>query len=117
MNTFNSRPLHRIWPVALLVLTLQTQAGSLQLLSQPQPTVGAPAGGDGDSVAPIFSADGRYVLFASSADDLVSTNGSPLFRTVSGSFNVFLRDRTNKTTILVSVSTSGQGGGNADSIP
>jgi Tol biopolymer transport system component len=68
-------------------------------------------------VAPIFSADGRYILFASSADNLVSTNGSPLFRSVSGSLNVYLRDRTNKTTILVSVNTSGHGGGNADSIP
>ncbi len=117
MNTFISRLLHRIWPVALLVLTSQTQAGSLQLLSESQPAVGAPAGGDSDSVSPIFSADGRYVLFASAADNLVSTNGSPMFRSLNGPLNVYLRDRANKSTILVSVNVSGTGGGNRDSIP
>jgi len=61
--------------------------------------------------------DGRYVLFASAADNLVSTNGTPIFRSLNGPLNVYLRDRTNKTTILVSVNISGIGGGNRDSIP
>ena len=78
MNILISRAVHRIWPAALLVLTLGTRAVSLQLLSERQPTVAAPAGGDSDSVSPIFSADGRYVLFASSADNLTGTNGSPI---------------------------------------
>jgi Tol biopolymer transport system component len=117
MNTFKSRAVHRIWIAVLLVLALETQAGSLQLLSERQPAVAAPAGGDSDSVSPIFSADGRYVLFASAADNLVSTNGSPFFRSINTPLNIYLRDRTNKTTILVSVNSSGTGGGNGDSIP
>jgi Tol biopolymer transport system component len=96
---------------------LQTQAAPLHSLSQRQTDVAAPAGGNGDSVSPIFSADGRYILFASSADNLVSSNGPGFLGLIPSKLNVYLRDRTNKTTVLVSVNISGRGGGNGDSIP
>jgi hypothetical protein len=73
---------------------------------------------DGDSVAPIITPDGRFVLFASTADNLVlTTNGLPLQTSFPARFNVFLRDRTNNTTTLISVNMSGSGGGNGDSMP
>src|ERR1700689_329342 len=55
---------------------------------------GPPAGGSGDSSAPVLSADGRYVLFASLANNLVSSsNGIPLPTLFTPRMNVFLRDR------------------------
>ena len=61
-----------------------------------------------------MSVDGRFVLFASTADNLVlSNNGSGM----PWRMNVFLRDRTNGTTALVSVNLAGTGGGNGDSFP
>lgn len=72
----------------------------------------------GDSVTPIMTPDGRYILFASTAENLVfTTNGSPLQTSFPARFNVFLRDRTNETTTLVSVNLNGTGGGNGDSMP
>jgi hypothetical protein len=45
-------------------------ADSMKLLSFRNPAVAAPASANGDSGVPILSPDGRFVLFASSADDL-----------------------------------------------
>src|SRR5690349_7533953 len=108
----------RACAVLLLFYAFQAAVGSLQLVTQRNSGLSAPAGGDGDSATPILNANGRYVLFASSADNLVLNNGS---NAITGPFppklNVFLRDRTNLTTSLVSVNLSGTGGGNGDSIP
>src|ERR1017187_3748265 len=79
---------------------------------------GPPAGGGGDSMSPIISADGRYVLFASTANNLMlNANGNPIPALFPPSLNVFLRDRTNGTTTLVSVNLAGTGGGNGNSMP
>jgi hypothetical protein len=46
--------------------------------------------------APYISPDGRYVLFASAANNLVlSGNTNPFPAPFPPSLNVFLRDRTN----------------------
>lgn len=72
----------------------------------------------GDSCAPIISPDGHHVLFASTANNLLlTTNGSPIAATFPARFNIYLRNRTNETTILVSENLSGAGGGNGDSFP
>ncbi len=93
-------------------------ADTFQLISARDPAQGAPAGGGGGSGAPIISPDGRYVLFASSANNLVlASNGLPIPLRVPPSLNVYLRDRTNGTTALVSVNLSGVAGGNSDSLP
>ena len=47
-----------------------------------------------------ISADGRYVVFASSASNLVSGD-------TNGADDIFVRDRTNGTTVIVSTSTGG----------
>jgi Tol biopolymer transport system component len=64
------------------------------------------AGGDsnGDSVNPVISDDGRYVAFASVANDLVPGD--------SGASDIFLRDLQGATTTRVSVDSDG---GQADS--
>ena len=90
--------------------------GPLQLVSTLDQAPAA--GGGGDSWAPIISADGRYVLFASTANNLVLTsNTNPIPALFPARLNVFLRDRTSGTTTLISVHLSGTGGGNGDSWP
>jgi Tol biopolymer transport system component len=90
----------------------------LQLVSVRDPSQGPPAGGSGDSATPIISPDGRYVLFASTANNsLLTTNDTPIPARFPAPLNVFLRDRTNGTTALVSVNLSGTAGGNGDSLP
>lgn len=66
----------------------------------------------------IISPDGRYVLFASTAGNLtLNSNGVAIPSLFPASMNVYLRDRTNGTTRLVSVNLSGTGGGNGNSWP
>jgi Tol biopolymer transport system component len=107
---------------ALLLVTLglagQVSADPFQLLSTVDPAQPPPAGGGGDSLAPVISPDGRYLLFASLANNLVLTsNTTPIPLQFSPKLNVFLRDRTNLTTTLVSVNLSGTAGGDGDSLP
>jgi len=61
-------------------------------------------------VAPVISPDGRYVVFSSEANDLVPGGNSQFV------LNVYLRDRTANTTVLVSASINGAGGGNGNSM-
>jgi Tol biopolymer transport system component len=65
--------------------------------------------GAGNSYSPQFTADGRKVAFASTADNLV-TNDS------NGTADAFVRDLTAGTTLLASVNTNGFSG-NAISAP
>jgi Tol biopolymer transport system component len=88
---------------------------SVQLVSLSGPSSAPPAGGDGSSGLPIISADGRYVLFASTANNLVLTNNNNFV--LPQRMNVFLRDRGGGVTTLVSANLAGTGGGNGDSIP
>jgi Tol biopolymer transport system component len=89
-----------------------------QLVSALDSSQSAAAGGGGDSGAPVISPDGRYVLFASAAGNLLLTsNNTAIPARFPASLNVFLRDRTNGTTSLVSVNLTGMGGGNGDSLP
>ncbi|MDB6112114.1 MAG: hypothetical protein JWR69_3864 [Pedosphaera sp.] len=99
-------------------VTLSAAAGYLQPVSLLNPAEEAPAGGSGDSGAPTMSPDGRYVLFASTANNLVLTSSNtPLPVLFPARLNVFLRDRTNGTTALLSVNRTGTGGGNENSLP
>ncbi len=108
------RPL-RLLTVIVGLLTLgafvvPANAVPVQMLSARNPSVPLPAGGDGDSVAPVISPDGRYVVFSSAANDLVPGGNS------QSALNVYLRDRTANTTILISSSCNGGGGGNGNSV-
>lgn len=98
---------------ALSVLAQRVQLVSIRDTLQP-----FPAGGSGDSRAPFVSSNGQYVLFASTADNLVVlSNGAAMPSAFPPVLNVFLRDRTNGTTILVSANVDGSAGGNGDSVP
>src|SRR5688572_906747 len=101
-----------VLPVASALATQQ------QLVSGPLPSQAAPAGGNGDSVAPILSADGRFVLFTSTANNLVlNSSGIPIPSFVPARFNAYVRDRASQTTTLISLDTNGTAGGNGDSFP
>jgi hypothetical protein len=72
------------WRAALLLLVVvgvvcRTSGGPFQLISLVDPAQAPPSGGSGDSSAPVLSSDGRYVLFASLANNLVlNSNNLPL---------------------------------------
>lgn len=65
-------------------------------------------GGNGDSLNPAISADGRFVAFESDASNLVANDGN----TVP---DIFVRDMQTGITTLVSVNSNGTGGGNQES--
>jgi Tol biopolymer transport system component len=78
----------------------------------------ASSSGAGDSGAPIATPDGRYVVFASTANNLVPGMNSMASSGLAPRYlNVFLRDRTWGSTVLVSANLAGTGGGNGDSWP
>lgn len=100
------------------LVSLSTAFASLHPVSLFGPHSESPAGGNGDSMVPILSADGRYVLFASTANNLLLTgNNAPIPPSFPARLNVFLRDRTDGITKLISVNLTGVAGGNGDSLP
>src|SRR5581483_2429001 len=82
-------------------------AQTTQLLSVPCNGQVAADSGSGDSLTPIISADGRYVLFASTANNLVAfPTNKPIPAVAPAPLNAYLRDRVGATTTLVSVNLS-----------
>jgi Tol biopolymer transport system component len=65
-------------------------------------------GGDGDSIPAGLSADGRYALFVSWADDLLPGD-------TNNASDIFLRDLGSGSTVLVSVGTNGSWANGASS--
>jgi Tol biopolymer transport system component len=102
-----------------LVAAASAHANDLQLLSVPSPSIHAPAGGGGDSVLPSTSADGNLVLFASTANNLAlrPQDNHPFYAPRPLKFNVFLRNRSEATTALVSVTPDGMSQGDERSTP
>jgi Tol biopolymer transport system component len=95
-----------------------TAGSSFQLVSATGPEFGPTAGGGGDSYLSVISRDGRYVLFGSTANNLVTLGTNrPLPAVIPAPINVFLRDRVKGSTVLVSINFDGIGGGDADSVP
>jgi hypothetical protein len=119
---FRSNFSPKSFALAFLFFTVLTgaidSACGTQLVSQlPAGATNATVGG-GDSFASCVSADGRYVLFASTANNLVTnSNGRPMTDYVWAKVNVFLRDRQTAATTLISINAAGTGGGNGDSWP
>ena len=94
--------------LGLLGGNVRLGAQSTHLLA-PLSTPSASAGGD--SYSPLISADGRLILFSSTADNLVlQTN-----KTYPGRQNVYLSDQISGTMVLISVSADGTTGGSGDS--
>jgi Tol biopolymer transport system component len=69
----------------------------------------APDGGAGDSTDPVFSRNGTHVVFVSRAPNLTSAPD------LHGWLDVYLRNLTNQTTMLVSVNAGGTEPGNGHS--
>jgi uncharacterized repeat protein (TIGR01451 family) len=65
----------------------------------------AGAEGNNESVPSAISADGRYVVFSSTADNLVAGD-------TNGSLDAFVRDRVSGNTKRVSISSDGRQGNN-----
>jgi len=101
--------------VSILIVSSCDSAAAVQLVSTIGSSFPAKLGGSGDSGLSIISQNGRYVLFASTANNLTLTNNNN--SVLPCRFNVFLWDRISQTTTLVSVSQNGTGGGNGDSFP
>lgn len=101
----------------LALACLSRGANLLQILSARAPSATVPAGGNAGSDLPIISADGRYVVFASTAANLVTNpNAGPVSARAPRALQVFVRDRLAGATTLVSANTAGLPAG-ADCFP
>src|SRR5689334_23239992 len=88
------------------ILPLNAGAAPIQSVSVP----GLPVlSGAGNSFTPSFSADGRFVVFVSQANNLVTNDNLAPY------LDVFIRDLGKHRTALVSVNSSGIGGGDGNS--
>ena len=65
---------------------------------------------DGSSGSPSISADGRYVAFESSAENLIGND-------TNNFIDVYLRDRKRRTTVRVSLTNAGAEGNSESSYP
>lgn len=101
--------------LVLLFIVFNFASHAAQLVTAAGASFAPKSGGSGDSGLAIISKDGRYVLFASTANNLTLTNNNNFV--LPCRFNVFLRDNLANTTTLVSVNQNGTGGGNGDSFP
>src|SRR5262249_8077247 len=74
-------------------------------------TNGLPASG-GDSSGPVISANGRFVVFVSSATNLVA---SPVPNSVFRANDLSRRDLQNGSSVMITVSSNNLSAGNGDS--
>jgi hypothetical protein len=87
-----------LWVVMQLGTGRYVFADSVQLATTAGSHATPPAGGGGDSGAAIVTPDGRFVVFASQAKNLLSPATNPRGPESSQApLDVFLRDRTNGT--------------------
>jgi Tol biopolymer transport system component len=102
--------LHSVGLGLLLFIGALNGATALELLSLRESHLVAPSGGNGDSVSPELTPDGRFVLFSSAASDLVTNDNAWLY------LDVFLHDRLQNKTTLISENGNRTGGGNGHSV-
>lgn len=106
----------RIAGLFLVAILFPLLTNAVDLLSGPAPSFSSPASAGGDSYISGLSADGRYVLFNSTANNLAHrTNGSPYLLPHPGKMNAFVHDRVLGKTTLVSVDPTDTWAGDADS--
>ncbi len=83
------------------IILKDMQTGAETLVSTNRTGTGA---GNGSSTAPLISADGRFIVFVSTASDLVANDNNNVA-------DVFVRDRALGVTLLVSRNRQGTGAG------
>ena len=104
--------------LAASLVALAATAVPLQLVSERNGAVTPSASAGGDSLMAVLGGNGRYVAFASSANNLALTaSNTPFQKLGPAPLEVFLRDRVGNTTVLVSVNLAGTGGGDQDAVP
>ncbi len=109
--------------ILLVVGVLATLAGSsiaanIQLVSVIESSSSSPASANGDSILPVVIRDNRFLLFSSTADNLVlPTNGTAFYSQFPPAQNVFLRDILYGTNLLISINTNGTASANDRSVP
>lgn len=88
--------MHRTWKACVVLAAAAQGQESFELISK-SPSGGIP---NGESAYPTVSGDGRFVLYWSSASNLVpgDTNGAP---------DLFVRDLDAETTELVGLTSAG----------
>ena len=100
-RTLQTMPFHALLILVASFTVMSAVAAPLQLVTTIDPSVATSVGGGGNSMNPIISRDGRYVLFASTADNLALTRTTlPSRFKAHPKMNVFLRDRAQGTTPL-----------------
>ncbi len=108
----NIRPLFP-WLLAAGLFAVPALRGAnppVEAVSVADPTLPRSASAGGDSLALALTPDGAFVLFTSTAGNLVTNDYS------TGFIDLFLRCRTNGAIRLVSANAQGTGGGNGDSV-
>src|SRR6266542_914105 len=109
METFRLATLGGTLCASLLLLSINRAAAG-ELVTTPSLTAPASASANSDSTAPVLSADGNFAIFSSQASNLTTNdNNGPLL-------DVFLRNLTNRATLLLSVTPDGIASGNGTSI-
>ena len=106
--------------VAGLLATLAggSIAANIQLVSVIESSSSSPASANGDSILPVVIRDNRFLLFSSTADNLVlPTNGTAFYSQFPPAQNVFLRDILYGTNLLISINTNGTASANDRSVP
>ncbi len=87
------------------IMVQDRQTGLIETTSRNRLGTG---GGNGDSSSPLLSWEGRFVVFASKAGDLVDND-------TNGVSDIFVRDRLLGTTLLASLNWAGTRAGNGPS--
>src|SRR5438874_2104132 len=83
-TSMNTWPLRSLRPIFLLTVLLScgkvsAAVSGFQSVSQIDSSQPSPAGGNGDSWSPAISPDGRFVLFASTANNLMlNSSANPI---------------------------------------
>ncbi len=101
------------WLLASVLVAVPALRGAnppVEAVSVADPTLPRSASAGGDSLALALTPDGAFVLFTSTAGNLVTNDYS------TGFIDLFLRCRTNGAIRLVSANAQGTGGGNGDSV-
>jgi hypothetical protein len=107
-----------LWGASLLLIFTAFRVPAADLASVPNASFSLSVSGGGDSFLSGMSPDGRYILFASSAQNLVKrSNGLPYLTPSAFAVNAFLHDRQLGTTTLLSADPGEISEASADAVP